>query len=308
MKRRVGVFLIIPCLLLVGCANQQELKFYNKNLLSLESEKTLFTIDHGYCTQVSYGAVQMPDVRVYIPPSSTSGQSAVTTGTFNAIDLSTGRLSTGNVTMHTQTTPRYDIAGSIDRGIATASAMAALAAQTRAARARQDIYCGCMARLGWTEGKKPSSLLADQLSTDGFKVIGDDPNLALSLATEALSVAPNHFYSLYLDGMAKETLNDDDNAILSLQRAVAAQQDSKVIAYIGYIYLYKKKDPNTAITYLVKAKDVDPANANTYFALSEAYARVGDIEKTKETYHRLKELNPDLASKFVDKLKKSISK
>lgn len=163
----IAIFLVTLSLTLISCASQPELKFYNKNLLSLEKEKTQFTVDHGYCTQVSYGSVRMPDVRVYIPPSSTTaGASSTTTGTFDVIEPSTGRLSTGSMTMHTQSTPRYDIAGSVDRGIATASAMAALSAQSRAEKARLDIYCGCMAKLGWTEGEKPASLLADQISTE----------------------------------------------------------------------------------------------------------------------------------------------
>lgn len=89
------------------------------------------------------------------------------------------------------------------------------------------------------------------------------------MATQALSIDPNNFHSLYLAGMARESLNDDDHAIASLQRATEIKQDSDVTSFIGYIYLYKKNDAEKAIS------------------LADAYVSLHDVKKAKEAYFRI---------------------
>lgn len=92
-----------------------------------------YVIDHGYCTQVSYGAVQMPQIHL----NNNTGSSTTSGNVYMS-------GSNGNYTGRYNSTTNYNgnfISGFAD-GMNIGSAMAAN-------QSRSDIYASCLARLGW---------------------------------------------------------------------------------------------------------------------------------------------------------------
>lgn len=58
------------------------------------------------------------------------------------------------------------------------------------------------------------------------------------------------------------------------------------------VAMLQKKQPNRAISYLVKAARMNPKNFQTYHALGIAYSMTGDIDKAEYYFRKVISLNP----------------
>lgn len=132
--RHVGMFVIyVVCG--VGCTKY----YFNLNYNDNEQQKH-YVIDHGYCTQVSYGSVEVPQVQL-----NNNGGSARTSGNI----YMSGRNGTSIGRYNSTTT--YN--GGIISGFANGLNISSVAS---ANQARADIYESCLARLGWFRIEGPS--------------------------------------------------------------------------------------------------------------------------------------------------------
>jgi len=66
------------------------------------------------------------------------------------------------------------------------------------------------------------------------------------------------------------------------------------------IYTQFKKKWNDAIKYFNQVLSLDPNNYMSIYNLIVAYNTIGDLERAEAEYKRLKNINPQLASKFSD--------
>lgn len=125
-------------LVLAGCADKPRV-MYNMGVPH-QDEPQQFKIDHGQCVMVANGSAPMPPV-AYTP---TGGKT--TYGSFSA--YSPGRPIFGNYSSTSHASPGDSFMAGVTNG-------AAIGAMFAAKQARQDIYEGCMARLGWKDGERP---------------------------------------------------------------------------------------------------------------------------------------------------------
>lgn len=127
------MFIAMVALVCTGCAT----KYYNHNLSKSDADAQ-FSVDDGYCIQVSDGAVPMPEVRYYQPEQTRYTINATTT----AYNSRTG-YTTYNTTGSVNSLSTQSFATGFANGLNIGSVMAA---NDR----RQRVYHGCMISLGWT--------------------------------------------------------------------------------------------------------------------------------------------------------------
>ncbi len=172
--------------MLTACASP--VIYYNPNITNDSDRNRQFTIDDGYCTQVSDGAVPMPEMRIYQPEQTNYSIHATTT----AFNSRTG-LTTYNTTGSINSYPTQSFATGFANG---ASIGAAMAANER----RQRVYHGCMVNLGWTTDKnekakpKEVDLYAD-IPADAAYAIKNIPDLKLWFETND----PNFYIAAKID-------------------------------------------------------------------------------------------------------------
>jgi len=141
--------IMVALVSLGGCATS----WHNPNFRDVDAEKKQFAIDDAYCRSVAYGAVPMPNIRIYNPQQN-SYQINATANTYN---YATSQFSTSNVMGTIRPVPANDfysgLAHGFSNGIAIGTAL-------KAKEDRDAVQYGCMLRLGWVEGERKVSLSA----------------------------------------------------------------------------------------------------------------------------------------------------
>lgn len=129
MNRR-PVF-VLPAIALAACTSTGD---WQRSDLAASKAETRRTIDVGYCRQVASGSVAMPSI-----PQAKSAPSYNVDGTYRD---SSGRWGT----YHGTARPTANFGTGFAEGLSTGLAIrAALDAKAE----REEIFAGCMTRLGW---------------------------------------------------------------------------------------------------------------------------------------------------------------
>lgn len=140
--------LILAVLLLAGSGAAEAKKYHNLNLPP-EAEERQFTIDNGRCKQVAVGAAPMPAI---IPQSPAPSGYAIH-GT--ATTTGAGGMTTTYFNGNASPTVSGGFAGGFAQGMGNGMALGMVLRQQRE---QKEIYEGCMATLGWEEGKRPAQV------------------------------------------------------------------------------------------------------------------------------------------------------
>lgn len=149
----------LSLLFIAGCASST---YYNPYIDSDPQRKTQFSIDDGYCTSVSVGAVPMPEVRHY--------DSGARTYTFNA-NLYQPGAPTSNISGYGTVSPSP--ADAFSSGFANG---AAIGGAIRASMDRDTVYNGCMTSLGWTTSKDVADAIYSERSNARQSAISSSAN------------------------------------------------------------------------------------------------------------------------------------
>ena len=84
---------------------------------------------------------------------------------------------------------------------------------------------------------------------------------------------------------------DLDDAIETLEKVFAEYKSVIIYQSLGLMYLHKG-EPNRALEFALEAYDYDDGNTIIIDNLAEAYVLNGNLEKAKEMYEKLFEMNP----------------
>lgn len=98
---------------------------------------------------------------------------------------------------------------------------------------------------------------------------------------------PGKLYAAYSEGGVEATLQAFDE----LRNDEEAKLNSNAIGLVGYLLLRKGKI-NDAIRLFEANVQAFPADGNAFDSLAEAYARAGEIEKSKSHYKKSLQLDP----------------
>jgi len=130
-----SLVLLIP-FLLTACATSPD--WQHANIVKPSIEERQLKVDHGICTQVSAGAVPMPEV-----PDSPTGMRTYS-GSFNSYNANSG--STYGTFSGSSSSGGFasGLASGMSQGFAIGAAM-------KAKEQREAVYTSCMLRLGWSD-------------------------------------------------------------------------------------------------------------------------------------------------------------
>ncbi len=79
-------------------------------------------------------------------------------------------------------------------------------------------------------------------------------------------------------------LNDADQAEATYQRVIAEVDPTPAVAYRRLGFLTLQEDTQAALGYLERARNADPQDLETLFALGELYFAMGNVQAAEETW------------------------
>lgn len=262
------IFLILATVSLVGCATNKY--FYNNNYPS-DQQQLRFEGDHGYCLQVSYGSVPMPDVRVNTPSSyQVSGQGYDSNG--------------GSYHYQGTSTPTNNFGNGLANGYQLGQAM-------NASNARGDVYQGCLIRLGWfpipCKTCIPSRASPSEISDS---------------ATKACEMFEGRGYKKILAGDGKSAFYFDEKNLSKEGKWIV------VNTYMVPLVPLNSAEGNRAkIFYVEDEFYIDPVNKlvvdKKYKHVDEANNTISEKEFTLETGNRITAPVGSIFDKFIQDLK-----
>ncbi len=89
-----------------------------------------------------------------------------------------------------------------------------------------------------------------------------------------------------------------DKAEQEFKQVIARKEYLPAVLNLGHLY-YSKKDWKNALAFYQKAGKADPKNPHTLLALARVNQELQNYADAKNSYERLKELDPALASQFA---------
>jgi tetratricopeptide (TPR) repeat protein len=99
-------------------------------------------------------------------------------------------------------------------------------------------------------------------------------------------------------GILYAKYGQSDKAEQEFQQILARREYLPAILNLGHLY-YSRKDWKKALAMYHQAGEVDPNNPRTLLALARVNQELQNYADAKNSYERLKELNPALASQFA---------
>jgi tetratricopeptide (TPR) repeat protein len=99
-------------------------------------------------------------------------------------------------------------------------------------------------------------------------------------------------------GVVYAKYGQSDKAEQEFQRILARKEYLPAILNLGHLYCFKK-DWKSALALYQRASETDPNNPHTLLALTRVNQELQNYADAKNSYQRLKELNPTLASQFA---------
>jgi len=110
-----------------------------------------------------------------------------------------------------------------------------------------------------------------------------DPGKALALFKRSIEI-DQYQPVIYVNiGLAFEKVNQIDNAITAYRQAISNQPDDPTAYYnLGVLYFSRFQDRRTALSYFIKARDLNPQEPDVHEYLGRIYADMGDLVRSRE--------------------------
>jgi hypothetical protein len=131
---------------------------WHNSHLSVNDSPRQLEIDNGYCKSVSFGSVQMPEIRQY-----QTSPGPYTIQTYGQIyDPYGGGSSSYRATSYVTPLSTDNFGSGLAQGMQIGNAVSA-------SQARGEIYRGCMMNLGWSDSQRSEAPVRVAVSNQGYQ-------------------------------------------------------------------------------------------------------------------------------------------
>lgn len=121
----------------------------------------------------------------------------------------------------------------------------------------------------------------------GLLLIANSPGSAVKSFERVLALNPGYpNVNVYLGNLYAES-RQYDKAITAYEKALSQRKDAGGYVLLGYLYLYKKSDPDHAIGMFEEALKFNPEDENALTGISTAYEKKGIKNKAVEYKNKI---------------------
>lgn len=135
----------------------------------------------------------------------------------------------------------------------------------------------------WNDIIEKSPRKARAYNEYGLHVLDRDPERAIRLLGKSLEL-DRYQPQIYINiGLAYEMIGQIEKAISAYELALfIGPQDPTAYYNLGVLYYRKLSDRDTALTYFLKARDLDPMEPDVHQFLGSIYRDQGDLARSAE--------------------------